>query len=66
MREYCILWVGARDKALDRGLQMDLTCPMEEVCTGETCVYLSPDREVKENLEKLRQELNNHARTIGN
>jgi hypothetical protein len=64
-REYCILYIGARDLAMDRGLKMPLTCPLEETCQGEVCVYIDPDRKVKEDLKRLRDELNRQEPIIG-
>jgi len=57
--EYCALWQNSRDKAMDKGFQMDLVCPLEEVCHGETCVYISGDSRDKSKLGELRRELDN-------
>ena len=57
MSEYCVLYQNARDKALDRGFQMDLVCPVEEICDGKNCIFLSEEGGVKNRLEELRREL---------
>jgi len=44
--EYCKLWIEARDLAQDKGLTMSLVCPMDEVCTGEKCVFVDPKKRV--------------------
>ena len=45
--EYCLLWAEARDIAMERGLKMNLTCPMEEVCPGERCEFIDPKKKIK-------------------
>jgi hypothetical protein len=44
--EYCLLWQQARDLAGERGLDMQLTCPMEELCTGTRCVMIDPQKDI--------------------
>jgi hypothetical protein len=46
--EYCLLWAEARNLAMERGLEMSLTCPMEEHCDGKKCVFIDPTKKVKE------------------
>lgn len=41
--EYCGVWAKARDIAQERGLEMDLTCPLEELCKVTVCVALEED-----------------------
>lgn len=54
----CLLWEKTRVLASDHGLQMSTHCPMVQVCTGEHCVFLPPDKkEIEEKLEDLREEL---------
>ena len=54
--EYCLLWIEARDLAIERGLKLSLTCPMEEVCTGEKCIFIDPTKKVKQQLEETKKE----------
>jgi hypothetical protein len=41
--EYCGVWSRARDIAQDRGLEMDLTCPLEELCKIIICPAIEED-----------------------
>lgn len=50
--EGCLLWQEARDKAMEKGFQMSLTCPLEEVCNGKHCTFT----EAREKLNKYVKE----------
>jgi len=54
--EYCLLWQEARDLAMEKGLQMSLTCPMDSLCSGEKCVFIDPRKKVHEIIYKCKQE----------
>ena len=41
-KKYCMLWHEARNKALERGFDMSPRCPLEDVCTGEKCIFIDP------------------------
>jgi hypothetical protein len=54
--DYCLLWAEARDIAMERGLKMSLTCPMENVCEGERCAFIDPIKKIKGIIYKVEQE----------
>ena len=43
--KWCQLWSEARNLAQERGLDMQLTCPLTEVCPGTTCVIIEPEKD---------------------
>jgi hypothetical protein len=45
--DYCLLWAEARNIAMEKGLRMSLTCPVEDFCEGEKCVFIDPVKKVK-------------------
>ena len=55
-QDYCLLWAEARDIAMERGLKMSLTCPMEDFCPGEKCTFLDPKKKVRGIIYKIEQE----------
>lgn len=57
---YCALWEKTRVLAQDHGLEMSPLCPMKQVCTGETCIFLEPIKETAENLGKFYEKLEKH------
>jgi hypothetical protein len=42
---YCLLWAETRGLAMERGLEMALTCPLEEICKGTSCVLIDPKKD---------------------
>jgi hypothetical protein len=57
----CELLEGARQLAAQRGLPVgEVTCPTEEVCDGEYCIYLSDDEVDSVEIEKFYARLEKH------
>lgn len=52
MIEKCELWESSRIYAKARGLGLTKNCPMENICVGERCFYISP-------IKKLIESANN-------
>lgn len=56
----CVLWSKTRVLAQDHGFEMSNLCPMQEVCRGETCIFLEPIKQTADNLEKFHDRLDKH------
>ena len=53
----CALWIEARDIAQEKGLQMDLTCPLNDKCKGETCVFIDNPKSMKSYIDKFYEKI---------
>jgi hypothetical protein len=58
--ESCLLWEKARGVGEPRGLHLDRFCPMEKLCTGETCVFIEPVLRRVNRLSKFYGKLEKH------
>lgn len=59
--ERCLLWTKTKDIAKDRGFEMSNQCPMDSVCNGERCIYISPESTPENNqLKKFYDKLKAH------
>jgi len=54
-----LLWQNSRDKAMDKGFQMDLVCPLEKFATGKLVYIFRETAETRAKLGELRRELDN-------
>ena len=60
-KEPCLLWENAKDLAKDKGLTMRGECPVNQLCIGETCIYIAPPGEFgPQQLEKFITRLEKH------
>ena len=61
MTERCVLWEKTKDLAQERGFEMSQKCPMDSVCTGERCVFISSDGvNPQQQVEKFYKKLEKH------
>ena len=63
----CATWEKGRSLGQNRGLELVGGCPLQNYCTGEICILVTPEKKdrniVKQKLEGLHQELKHYART---
>lgn len=60
----CVLWSKTRVLAQDHGFEMSNLCPMQEVCNGETCVFIEPIKQTADNIGKFYERLEKHQSKV--
>ena len=57
----CLLWEGAKALGKDRGLVLHGECPVNSICEGPICVFVSPPEDFgPQQLEKFYSKLEKH------
>lgn len=56
----CLLWQKARDIAAERGLEMSPRCPLQDVCSGESCIMMEPATGAQDQINKFYSKLEKH------